>query len=135
MRTPVWIVPVLLVVCTAAGVSGSRLLEAPSVTRTWQAAGPHAGSRTSVFVVSGVKCVDTAERAAGQLDGLSGVQQLAAFASRARLDVTYDPAVLDAAAIRAALEGPVLEPATGAFLFGLYRVIEMDGVPIASLDE
>ena len=135
MRTPAWIVPVLLVFCTAAGVGGSRLLEAPSVTRTWAGSVPDAGSRTSVFVVTGVKCVDTAERAAHQLDDLPGVQRLEAFASRARLDVTYDPAVLDAAEIRAALEGPVLDPATGGYLFGLYRVIQMDGVEIESPNE
>jgi hypothetical protein len=132
MKTPTWIIPLLVVVCTAAGVGGSRLLTAPSLARDYADVAPGADSRTSVFVVEGVKCVDTAERAARQLEGLAGVQRLEAFASRARLEVTYDPALTGATAIRDALEAPVHDPSTGEYLFGLYTVIEMDGLKIES---
>ena len=112
---------------------------APSLVREYAAGDAQATSptdaRTSQFVVQGVKCVDTAERAAKQLDGVAGVQRLEAFASRARLEVTYDPAQVDAAALREAIEAPVHDEATGEYLFGLYEVIEMDGVKIESESE
>ncbi len=135
MKAPAWIIPVLVVACAAAGVGGSRLLVAPSVVHTYAQAGPTADARTSQMVVEGVKCVDTAERAVAQLNDVAGVLKCVAYASRARLDVTYDPARTSAAAIREALEAPVLVPATGEYLFGLYRVIEMNGEKIADVDE
>lgn len=137
MRAPAWVIPLAVVACAAAGVAGARLLVAPSLVEVYDVAGPAdaAALRTSVLVVQGVKCVDTAERAAKQLAGLAGVHRLEAYASRARLEVTYDPARVDAAALREAIEAPVHEPATGEYLFGLYEVIEMDGVKIASTEE
>lgn len=131
MRAPAWLVPVLVVASAAGGVAGARLAVAPSIVREYAPAGAAAATaQTSVFVVKGVKCVDTAERAAKQLDGMAGLQRLEAFASRARLEVTYDPALVDAAALRDALEAPVHDAATGEYLFGLYEVVEMDGVKI-----
>lgn len=133
MRAPAWIIPALVVAFTAAGVAGSRLAVAPSLAREYATgdatrAADAAALRTSVLVVRGVKCVDTAERAAKQLDGLAGVRRLEAFASRARLEVTYDPTLVDAAALRDAFEAPVHDGKSGEYLFGLYEVIEMDGV-------
>jgi copper chaperone CopZ len=135
MKAPAWIIPLLVVACTAAGVGGSRLLVAPSLVHTFAQAGPTADARTAQMVVEGVKCVDTAERAAAQLKDVDGVLKCVAYASRARLDVTYDPARTSAAAIREALEAPVLIPATGEYLFGLYQVVELDGEKIANVDE
>lgn len=138
MRAPAWLVPLLVAACAAAGVAGARLLVAPSVVREYASPGAvkdAAALRTSVLVVKGVKCVDTAERAAKLLDGVAGVRRLEAFASRGRLEVTYDPESVDAPRLREALEAPVHEPATGEYLFGLYEVVEMDGVKIASAEE
>lgn len=137
MRAPAWLVPLLVVACAAAGVAGARLLVAPSLVEVYDRAQATntAALRTSVLVVRGVKCVDTAERAARQLDEVAGVRRLEAFASRARLEVTYDPELADAATLREALEAPVRVPETGEYLFGLYEVVEMDGVKIASTAE
>lgn len=128
MRAPAWLVPVLVVLFAALGVGGARVLMAPSVTRAYAAAAPDAATRTTTLVVKGVRCVDTAERAAKQLDGAPGVLRLVAYASRARLDVTYDPAATGVAEIVEAIEGPVHDEAANEFLFGLYRVVEIDGV-------
>lgn len=135
MRTPAWIIPLLVVACAAAGVGGSRLVTTPSLTHEYTGAAPGADTRTSIFVIDGVKCVDTAERAARQLDGVAGLQRLEAFASRARVEVTYDPALTTAAAIGEAFEAPVHDTATGEYLFGLYTVIEMDGLKIEPEEE
>jgi hypothetical protein len=130
MRAPRWIVPALAVACAAAGVGGARLFVAPSVTREFAAAAPGAATRKAKFVVNGIRCVDTAERAAGQLAGLPGVVRFTAYAARARADVVYDPAVTGPAAIREAFEAPVHDAATGEYLFGLYTVAEVDGVKV-----
>ena len=131
MRAPAWIVPALVVVAAAAGVGGARLFAAPSVVRDFGAAAPEGAVRRAVFVVDGVRCVDTAQRAADQLAGTPGVVRFAAWASRAKVEITFDPAVTDASALREAIEGPVHDATTGEYLFGVYSVREVDGVKVA----
>ena len=126
---PGWSVPALVVLFAAAGVGGARLFAVPSVALDLS---PASGGerRTTVLVVDGVKCVDTAERAAGQVKGLAGVSRFVAYASRNRVEVTFDPARSSVAQIVEAFEGPLREPATGEYLFHVYRVVEVDGVKV-----
>jgi len=130
VRAPQAIVPALVIVAAAAGVGGARLFAAPSVVRDFAPAGGGA-SRAVTFVVDGVRCVDTAERAAQQLVDAPGVIRFTAWASRARVEVVYDPAATDAQAIRDAIEGPVHDETSGEYLFGIYTVREVDGVKVA----
>ena len=127
MKMTPWAVPALVVLFAALGIGGARLLAVPSVVRDYAPAGP-GPRRTVVLVVDGVKCTDTAERAANQLKDAPGVVRLVAYASRNRLDVTFLPSVTDPAAIRAAIEGPVYDESSGEYLFGVYKVVEVDGV-------
>ena len=122
-----WIVPALIVACTAAAAGGARLFAAPSVTREFAAAAQGSAPRRVVFVVSGVRCVDTAEGAARQFAEVPGVLSFAAYASRGRVEVTYDAAVADVPALIEAIEGPVYDEATQEFRFGVYIVREVDG--------
>lgn len=132
MKVPAWIVPALVIAAAGLGVGGSRLLAAPSVVHEYAATpSPGEAARTATFVVQGVRCVDTAERAARQLDGEPGVIRLAAWASQARLMVTFDPSTTGADAIRDALEAPVYDESTGEFVFGVYTVREIDGVRVS----
>lgn len=128
MKVPALVVPALVVLCAALGVGGARFLVMPSVVKEFAPAAPAAGFSTTVMVVSGLKCVDTAERAAAQLEDLPGVVRFTAFASRNRAEVLFDPSRTSAEAIREAIEGPVHDKETGEFLFGVYRVVEADGV-------
>ncbi len=129
MKAPLWIVPALVVVAAAAGIGGARLFAAPSVVRDFAATASE--ERRVVFVVEGVRCVDTAERASRQLEDVPGVIRFTAWAPRAKVEVTYDPAVTDPAAMKDAIEGPVYNETTGEFLFGVYAVREIDGVEVA----
>jgi hypothetical protein len=126
VKVPDWSVPALVVFFALAGVGGARLFAVPSVVLDLSPAstGSH---RTTVLVVDGVKCVDTAERAAGQVKGLPGFSRFVAYASRNRVEVTFDPAVSGVAQIVEAIEGPVHDPTTGEYLFHVYRVVEIDG--------
>jgi len=88
---------------------------------------PGAATRQVVFIVQGVRCVDTAERAAQQLAAVPGVIRFTAWAARARVEVTYDPAATTTSALQEALEGPVYNEQTGEFLFGVFAVREIEG--------
>ncbi len=129
MKVPGWSVPALVVLLALAGLGGARLFAVPSVVVDLSPAAQGA-QRTTVLVVDGVKCVDTAERAAGQVKGLSGVTRFVAYASRNRVEVTFDPAVSSTAKIVEAIEGPVHDPATGEYLFHVYHVVEIDGAKV-----
>ena len=126
MRVPDAVVPSLVLVAAAAGILGARLLEAPSVVLDFgpAVAGP---SRAVGMVVQGVRCVDTAERCAHQLDEVPGVRRFTAWASRARVEIEYDPAAVDVPALVEAIEGPVYDGVAREYRFGTYVVREVDG--------
>jgi copper chaperone CopZ len=128
MRVPQAAVPILVVLFALAGLGSARFLVVPTLTRDY-AADAGSSRRTVSFLVDGVRCRDTAERAFTHLDGLEGIARAEAFASRNEIRVTFDPGRTGAQAIREALEGPEFDAATGEIWFGRFRVIEMDGVP------
>lgn len=130
VKVPAWVVPALVVACAAAGVGSARLFAAPSVVRDYAPVPTGISSRTAVFVVEGVRCVDTAEAVARQLVDVPGAFRLTAWASRAKVEVVFDPAAVSPAALAEALEGPVLDEATGEYRFGVYAVREIDGVRV-----
>lgn len=131
MRVPHWVVPALVVLSAVAGVGGARLFAVPSVVVDLGPEKVGAAPRTTVFVVDGVKCVDTAERAAGQLEGMAGVVRFVAYASRNRVEITFDPSATGVSQLREALEGPVLDKPSGEYHFHVYKVVEIDGIDVA----
>jgi copper chaperone CopZ len=130
MRVSPWWIPAAVLVLALLGIGSANLVAVPSYTRDFQsaAAADAAGFRTAVLLVEGLRCVDTAERAAAQLEGAPGVIRFVAFASRNRAELTYDPARTGPAAIVGAIEGPVYNEATGEVAFQVYRVLEVDGI-------
>ncbi len=125
MRMPGWVVPALVVLVTALSLAGSRLLSFPSLTVTYA----HEGSPlcTTVFLVDGVRCVDTARQAAEALRDVEGIAHLVAHASRGRVELSFDPTRCSVETLRDALEGPLWDEEARTFRFGLFRVIEIDG--------
>lgn len=126
MKVPPFIVPLLVVAAAAGGVWGGRLFTVPSFTRDYPAAAAAARPTRVVLIVSGLKCVDTAQRLAGQFEGISGVRQVVLFASRNRAEVEFDAALTDVAALRQAVEGPVHDPETDSYLFNQFRVVSVE---------
>ncbi len=121
---PAGILPAVLVVLTVAGVAGSRAFALPSYQEQYSEVQP-GDTRTVRMTVSGVRCVDTAERAAAQLRGQDGVVSLVAYASRNEIEVTFDPRATDAAALRGALEAPAYDPETSEYVFHAFEVLEV----------
>jgi hypothetical protein len=133
MTVPRSIVPVLVVLLALAGLVSARLFAIPSLELEFPAAAeePGAATREVSLLVDGVKCVDTARQAASALEELPGVRRFVAYASRNRVDVTYDPSLVDVGQLSEALEGPVFDEDSGEFLFGVYEIIEVDGKPVS----
>jgi hypothetical protein len=129
MRVPLWMVPVLVMLAAVLGIGGARLFAAPSFTRDYA---PAAGARVETvrLLVRGLQCVDTARQLAGQLAGQPGVLRCVAYASRQEAQVTYDAAVTGPQALRAAIEGPVVDEASGQIRFHQFEVVSLDGVGI-----
>ncbi len=120
-----WSVPAVLLALVVAGVAAGSAIAIPSFTREF---GAHARQLESVtFTVDGIRCVDTARRAASQLDGVEGVARFTAYASRGRATISYDPSRTDAEALRRAIEGPMYEESTGEYIFNAYTVLDVDG--------
>ncbi len=127
-----WWIPTAVLVLALFGIGSASLVAVPSYTRDFQpAAAARRGQRTTVLLVEGLRCVDTAERAAVQLEGAPGIIRFEAFASRNRAEVTYATRT-DPAAIIQAIESPVYNEETGEVAFGVYRVVEVDGIPPGS---
>ncbi len=130
MKVPRLVVPALVALAAAAGVAGARFVERPSVVRDFEPGADDAGVRAVRLAVRGVRCVDTAAGAAQQLAGLPGVKRFTAWASGGRVEIRFDPAVTDVAALTEALEGPVYDEASQEYRFGTYAVREVDGTKV-----
>ncbi len=121
---PAWLLVLLILVSGTAGYFSAGAFTFASYEQIY--ADPGMGIETArlTLIVDGVKCVDTAENAAHQLEGLPGLFELAAFAADNRLELSIDPLRLSRDAIVDRLQGPVWVPETGEFLFGVFRVRE-----------
>jgi hypothetical protein len=133
MKVPQWIVPALVVALALAGLGGAELFAIPSLELDFEDVGVDDPSRavTVELLVDGVRCVDTARRAASTLEDTPGIHRFTAYASRNRVEIVYDPARVDIDQIRESLEGPVFDRESGEFLFHLFEVLEIDGKPVS----
>lgn len=123
-RLPGWSLAVLLALGTLAGLTAAEHLAFASVRRSYHEAAPDADLRRVTFDVDGVRCVDTAEIAAGQFAAAPGAVAFTAFAADHRVTIEYDARQTDPDRLRKALEGPVWSVRTGEFRFGVFKVRE-----------
>ena len=128
MKVSRWIVPILIVLAIAAGLFTAGLFAIPSVTVDFPV-GEATGTeliQTVAFVVDGVMCVDTARRACSTLEELPGVIRYVAYASRNRVEITFDSTRTNVEALQEAIEGPVYDEGSEEFLFHMFEVLEID---------
>ena len=128
MKVTPWIVPVLIVLLIAMGLSAAGLFAIPSLILEFPVDEPIGAelTRTVAFVVDGVRCAGTARRACSTLEALPGVIRCVAYASSSRVDITFDPTRTSVDALREAIEGPVYDEESKAFLFHVFTVLEID---------
>ncbi len=126
-RPGVVVVPILIVLITAGALFGASVFAIPSVVIEYPFTGQPSGRvQTTVMIVDGVRCVDTARTAAMGLNDVPGVLQCKAFASHSRLEITYDSGLTGVEALREAIEGPIYDRETGNFLFNQFKVARID---------
>ncbi len=130
MKVPGIIIPLLILFFAGIGIQSSYLFSIPSVDLDFTPASAGSNTVTSIFLVDGVRCVDTAKKAASTLKSIPGMVHFTAFASRNRVEITYDPERVDTADILAAIEGPVFDEETNEIFFNVFSVLEIDGVKI-----
>jgi copper chaperone CopZ len=128
MKVSRWVVPVLIVLLIAVGLFGADTFAIPSLTINFAEDKKTAAEsiRTVVFVVDGVKCVDTARSASSTLEEIPGVIRYVAYASRNRVEITYDATRTGVESLREAIEGPVYDEASREFLFHVFKILEID---------
>jgi hypothetical protein len=127
MMVSKWTVPGLIIFLTIFGITSSRIISIPSLTVEFGQVSPNQETRESVFLVDGVKCVDTARLAMSALKGLDGVFSAVAYASRNRIEVRYDPGLIDKFKISDAFESPIYDSENKEYLFRIFSVLEIDG--------
>lgn len=123
-KTPGWVVAMILVIATAGGLATAEQISFASYQRVYGVG--EGEEKTITFIVDGVRCVDTAMLAAGQLEGVAGVLSLTAHASDRRLQISYDAKGTNPQKIRASLEGPVFDKRSNVFLFNVFRVVRIE---------
>ena len=121
------VVPISIILAICLGVISARWIAIPSISLTIHEP-DHGFTRktTRNFTISGMQCVDTAERAASALKGMDGVYSFTVYASRNLATITFDPERVDEERIRKALEGPIFDPESGSYLFRQFEVKAID---------
>jgi hypothetical protein len=126
MRISGWAVPLLVALAALLGIGGARRLATPSYSRDFAAISP-GRTETVRLVVRGLRCTDTARMLGEQLAAEPGILRYVAYASRNEAQVTYDGAVTGPPAIRAAIEAPAVDAASGEITFHAFEVVSIDG--------
>lgn len=132
MKMPYWSVPLLIVLIAVSSVMTAGMFSIPSVTIDFEQSDPkfHKELDKVIFIVDGVKCVDTARDAAINLYDLDGIHKFTAYASHNRVEILYDSQKVDIDTIIQSIEDPIFVEETGEILFDLYTVRKIDGEPI-----
>lgn len=125
------IIPLTIVGLILAGVFASSLLVFPSYSVVFSDITSNSQDSVSTnFTVEGVRCVDTAARAAQTLKELDGVGSVTAYASKNSMVVLYDNKKISPEKIIKVIEGPIFDTETGTYLLHQFKVLEIDNLKV-----
>ena len=130
-RWPRVAVPALVVLLVAGGLWGGSIYAIPSFSQEYAKADSAGELRSVRLLVKGVKCVDTAKLAATVFEGMGGIVRFIAYASRNEVVIDYDASLTTIEAIVKTMNGPVYIKSSGEFVFHIYKVLQIDGKPVA----
>jgi hypothetical protein len=102
----VWIIPVVIVALSFAGLVGAKQISLPTLTYMFD---KEFGGKTATakLTVDGVRCYGTANALREHIAGLPGLVSMVAYGGRHRVDLQYDPQRLAPGQITDAIERPV----------------------------
>ena len=124
-------VPAILLILTLAGLAGGNFIVVPSFATDYNEEHVPGETRNVTFIVDGVRCVDTAEIASTVFDGFDGILSFTAYGSRNEVVLEYDPEVIEVDMLKKIMEGPVYDEESDQFVFHVFKVLEIDGHPVA----
>ncbi|RJP79701.1 MAG: hypothetical protein C4524_04815 [Candidatus Zixiibacteriota bacterium] len=104
MTVPKYILPALVVLALFGGYLLRNPLTRPSTETHFTAA----GMATVECFVDGLKCKGTAEFFTRMYQRTPGIASIHTYAAEHRAVIAYDPAAIDTAGLRSAMEAPVL---------------------------
>ena len=126
MKVSPWIVPILIIVLTLAGLIAAKHFAIPSAEVEFSKAPAGSHIQATIMVVDGVRCVDTALTAIKTLKNTPGIIKVTAYASHNRLEILFNPEYTNTDQIKEAIEGPIFDATAGEFLFNQYKVLKIN---------
>jgi len=103
----VWIIPVVIVALSFAGVLGAKKISLPTLTYIFDKEF-EGKAATANLTIDGVRCYGTANALREHISKTPGLVSMVAYGGRHRVVLEYDPGKLDAERIRSAIERPVM---------------------------
>jgi copper chaperone CopZ len=102
----VWIIPIVIVALSFAGLMGAKQISLPTLTYMFD---KDFGGRaaTAKLTVDGVRCYGTANALREHIAGLPGLVSMVAYGGRHRVDLQYDPERLGLDQITEAIARPI----------------------------
>lgn len=106
MTWRVWIIPVVIVALSFAGVLGAKSISLPTLTYIFDK--DFTGKAgTANLTVDGVRCYGTANALRQHIQNLPGLVSMVAYGGRHRVVLEYDPVRADPDQIALAIQRPV----------------------------
>jgi hypothetical protein len=102
----VWIIPVVIVALSVAGVLGAKKISLPTLTFIFDKEF-NGETATANLTVDGVRCYGTANALREHLAGLPGLVSMIAYGGRHRVVLEFDPRRLGPGEIAKAIERPI----------------------------
>jgi hypothetical protein len=121
------IVPLLIIFFAVTGAMTSKLVSIPSYQMNYSSSENAKKAATTIMLVEGVRCVDTARRAASTLDDDKGAISFRAYASHNKVEIKFDPTMTDRGTLIDEIEGPVFDSEKQEYKFNQFKVFEVDG--------
>jgi len=117
-----WIIPVVIVALSFAGLLGAKQITLPTLTYMFDKEF-RGETATAKLTVDGVRCYGTANALREHIASLPGLVSMVAYGGRHRVDLQYDPRRLMPEQITESIERPVSTP-QGPMAF--FKVVSVD---------
>jgi hypothetical protein len=103
----VWIIPLVIVALSFAGVMGAKKISLPTLTYIFDK-DFKGQAGTANLTVDGVRCYGTANALREHIGNLPGLVSMVAYGGRHRVVLEYDPGKTNPDQIALAIESPVM---------------------------
>ena len=107
MTWKVWIIPLVIVALSFAGVLGAKKISLPTLTFIFDKEF-HGKTATAKLTVDGVRCYGTASALREHISTVPGLVSMVAYGGRHRVVLEYDPQRVTLDQITRSIESPIM---------------------------